>query len=354
MNMKAEEEATVYTLAYIAERIGGEVRGNGERPVYRVSPLDEVDKDSIVFIREQRYLEKIDDRKACSFVLDFHPDGGEDYDYIRIEPGEKERSFITLLSLFEEEFGFGPGISKTAAISPTARIGNGVLVDAYAVVGDGTSIGERTRVGAQTYIGRNCTIGRECTLFPRVTIYPNTRIGDRVVVHSGTVIGSDGFGYSRIGGVHRKIPQIGGVVIEHDVEIGANTTIDRATLGNTRIGAGTKIDNLVQIAHNVEIGENSVVCALCGISGSVKIGRNVVLAGQVGLSDHIEIEDDVYVLAKAGVMEKRVKSGRVIVGQPATDVKKAMEIFAMWPKLRGMHRDLARIKKRLDLDGDSD
>jgi UDP-3-O-[3-hydroxymyristoyl] glucosamine N-acyltransferase len=354
MNTRLEEEETVYTLSYIAERIGGKVRGNGERPVFRMSPVDAVEKDSIVFIREQRYFERISDRKACSFVLDFHPDDGDNDDYILIEPEEKERSFITLLSLFEEDFGFGQGISDIAAISDTARIGKGVLVDAYAVVEDGSSIGENTRVGAQTYIGRNCTIGRECTLFPRVTIYPNTWIGDRVVVHSGVVVGGDGFGYSRIGETHRKIPQIGGVVIEHDVEIGANTTIDRATLGNTRIGAGTKIDNLVQIAHNVEIGENSIVCALCGISGSVKIGSNVVLAGQVGLADHIEIEDDVYVLAKAGVMEKRVKRGRVIVGQPATDVRKAMEIWAMWPKLREMHRDLARIKKKLDLNKDSD
>jgi UDP-3-O-[3-hydroxymyristoyl] glucosamine N-acyltransferase len=350
MILKGEEEEMVYTLSDIAERIGGEVRGDGDRTVHQVSSLDTVEKGSIVFIREQRYFERVQDKKSCSFILDFHPDEDETYDYVLIKPEEKERAFINLLSLFDEEFGFGPGISDTATIAPTARIGKGACIDAYAVVGDGASIGQGTRVGAQTYIGKDCTIGRDCTLFPRVTLYPNTRIDDRVVIHSGVVIGSDGFGYSKIEKTHHKIPQIGGVVIERDVEIGANTTIDRSTLGNTRIGAGTKIDNLVQIAHNVEIGENSIVCALCGISGSVKIGNNVVLAGQVGLADHIEIEDDVYVLARSGIMEKRVKKGRVLLGAPALDVKKTLEIFAMWPKLKDMYRDLIKIKKKLDMD----
>jgi UDP-3-O-[3-hydroxymyristoyl] glucosamine N-acyltransferase len=183
-----------------------------------------------------------------------------------------------------------------------------------------------------------------------VTIYPGTHIGDNVTIHAGVVIGADGFGYSLIDGVHRKIPQIGGVHIDNDVEIGANTTIDRATIGYTRIGAGTKIDNLVQIAHNVKIGTNSIVCALCGISGSVTIGNNVVLAGQVGLADHIVIEDDVVLLAKAGVMEKRVKRGSVLVGAPAHNVKKMMGIWAMQPKLRDMYRDLTKIKKKLGIE----
>ena len=346
------EEETVYTLEEIADRIGGEVRGNGQRPVRRVSPLEGVEKDSIVFIRERKHFDGIQDRKAVAFVLDFHPDYPKEFDYVYIQPEEKDRAFITLLSLFKAAYDFGTGVAGSAAVSPKARIGKDVVIDEFTVIGENTTIGDQTRVGAQTYIGRNCTIGTGCTLFPRVTIYPNTHIRDSVVIHSGAVIGSDGFGYTKIDGTHQKIPQIGGVIIERDVEIGANTTIDRATLGYTKIGAGTKIDNLVQIAHNVEIGENSVVCGLCGISGSVKIGKNVVLAGQVGLADHIEIEDDVYVLAKAGVMEKRVKSGRIIGGAPATDIKKAMEIFAMWPRLKGMYRDLVKIKKKLGMDED--
>jgi UDP-3-O-[3-hydroxymyristoyl] glucosamine N-acyltransferase len=318
--------------------------------VHGVSSPDGAGRDTIVFVRDQKLLEQFEDRESVSFVLDFHPDDAQDLDYIYIRSEEKDRVFIELLTLFEEEKDFGEEVSSLATVSEKARVGDEVVIDDYTVVGENTTIGAHTRIGAHVVVGKNCRIGEGCILFPRVTIYPNTRIGDRVIVHAGVVIGSDGFGYSKIDGVHRKIPQIGGVLIENDVEIGANTTIDRSTLGDTVIGAGTKIDNLVQIAHNVEIGRNCVVCALCGISGSVKIGNNVVLAGQAGIADHVEIEDDVFVLAKAGVMEKVVKRGRVIVGQPANDVKTTMGYIAMWPRLREMYRDIQKIKKNLEFD----
>jgi UDP-3-O-[3-hydroxymyristoyl] glucosamine N-acyltransferase len=318
------EGRKVHSLEYIASEIGGEVVGNGKRKVRCISPLEGGAEDCIVFIRERKYYDEMEGPKTAAFVL-------------------------ALLSLFEDEKDFGFGVSEHVEIAPGAALGDGVVVDAYAVIGD-SIIGKGTCIGAHTIIGRNCRIGKGCIIYPHVTIYPHTTIEDNVIIHSGVVLGSDGFGYTKIGDSHRKIPQIGGVHIGRDVEIGANTTIDRATLGLTSIGAGTKIDNLVQIAHNVEIGKNCIVCALCGISGSVKIGKNVVLAGQVGLADHIEIEDDVVVLAGAGIMEKRIKRGRIVVGAPAMDVKKMMEFWAMRPKLRDMYRDMQKIKKKLGID----
>ncbi len=340
----------MYSLGYIADLIGGEIIGNSERQIRCISPLNGGEKDCLIFVRDQKYYEQLESPKTGALVLDFQPDKAEGVDYILIKPEDKDEVFIKLLSLFEDEKDFGAGVSEKARVSPGAQLGDGVVVDDFAVIGDGISIGDKTCIGAHTVIGKNCRIGEGCIIYPRVTIYPDTHIEDSVIIHSGVVIGCDGFGYTKMDGSHRKIPQIGGVYIERDVEIGANTTIDRATLGYTRIGAGTKIDNLVQIAHNVVIGKNCVICGLCGISGSVTIGNNVVLAGQVGLADHIVIEDDVYVLAKAGIMEKVVKRGRVVVGAPAMDVKKSMEYFAMRPKLRGMYRDIQKIKKKLDLD----
>jgi UDP-3-O-[3-hydroxymyristoyl] glucosamine N-acyltransferase len=221
---------SVLTLGEIAERIGGELRGKKERPVQGVAPPEDAVDDDIVFVRDRKLLEQYVERETVSFILDFYPEDGSNLDYIYIPPEEKDRVFIDLLSLFEEEGDFGSSIAEAASVSEKASIGKGVVLDEYSLVGENTSIGENTRIGAQCSIGRNCQLGEGCVLYPRVTIYPNTRIGDRVIIHAGAVIGSDGFGYSKIEGKHRKIPQIGGVCIENDVEIGANTTIDRSTL----------------------------------------------------------------------------------------------------------------------------
>jgi UDP-3-O-[3-hydroxymyristoyl] glucosamine N-acyltransferase len=340
----------VYTIGEIAKRIGGEVHGNPERIVRCVSPIEQVEKDSIVFVRDSKNFMKITGKKPACLILDFHPPEGEGIDFIYIAKEKKEEAFLMLLSLYEEEADFGKGISATALVSPKAHLEEGVVIGDFVVVGENTEIKSGTRIGAHTVIGKNCWVGNKCTIYPHVALYPNTRIEEGVIITSGAVIGSDGFGYRKINETHHKIPQIGGVHIGRNVEIGANTTIDRATVGFTKIGDGTKIDNLVQIAHNVEIGKNSIICAFCGISGSVKIGSNVVMAGGVGLADHIVIEDDVVIGARAGIMEKRVKRGRRIVGAPARDVREMMEIWAMRPKLKGMYFDLQKIKKKLNLE----
>ncbi len=340
----------MYTIREIAKRIGGEVHGNPERIVSSVSPIEQVGKDSIVFVRDRKNFMRVEDTKDACLVLDFNPVDEKGIDYILVPKEKKEEAFLMLLSLYEEKPDFGKGISETASISSKAQLEERVVIGDFVVVGENTKIKSGTRIGAHTVIGKNCSIGRNSTIYPRVVLYPNTRIDEGVVIHSGVVIGSDGFGYKRIKTSHHKIPQIGGVHIGKNVEIGANTTIDRATVGLTEIGDGTKIDNLVQIAHNVEIGKNSIICAFCGISGSVKIGSNVVMAGAVGLADHIVIEDDVVIGAKSGVMEKLVKRGRRIVGAPAMDVRDTMEFFAMRPKLKGMYLDIQKIKKKLNIE----
>jgi UDP-3-O-[3-hydroxymyristoyl] glucosamine N-acyltransferase len=339
----------MHTLEHIAAAIGGRVSGDGKREVLRVSRPGEGDRDSIVFVRDKKTFDKIEGGKTAAFVLDFQPDDGRDMDYILIQPEKKESVFIDLLSLFDTEKDFGLGVAATAVIDPGAMLGKDVVVDAGAVVG-ACVIGDGTRIGANAVIGRNCSLGKGCKIFPRVTIYPGSIIEDNVIIHSGAVIGADGFGYNMIEGEHRKIPQIGSVHIGRDVEIGANTTIDRATLGVTKIGRGTKIDNLVQIGHNVEIGEHCVIVALCGIGGSTTFGNHVTMAGMAGITDHAVVGDNAFLLGQSGTMAKRVEAGAMLAGYPSMDLRKVKEFWAMRTKIRGMYKDLLAIKKKINID----
>jgi UDP-3-O-[3-hydroxymyristoyl] glucosamine N-acyltransferase len=342
---------TMYTVAEIAEKIGGTVFGDPKAKVESVCIPEELMPGSIVFIKDRRRFDEMAKSvKPLCVVVDFEPDMSSGFDYIVIAEDRNEKAFITLLSLFQKSRGPQEGISDLASISHEAVLGKTVAVDDFVKIGPRTRIGDGTSIGVHCFIGEECTIGSNCIIYPNVTIYPNTVIGDGVIVQSGVVIGGDGFSYTNIDGYNRKVPQIGGVLIEDNVEIGANTTIDRATIGYTKIGKNTKIDNLVQIAHNVIIGENSIVCGLCGISGSVKIGSNVVLAGAVGLADHIVLEDDVIIGAKSGVMEKHVKRGSKMLGYPAIESYKQLKSWAMIRRLEGMYSDLAKIKKQLGID----
>ncbi len=347
--MDARRDTVSFTVAEIADRVHGRVIGNANLRVHGVSIPEAMEENSIIFIRDKKTWKEMKPGVSVCLIVSFYPDEEGGTNYIVIDPDRKDEVFISLLLLFQADHAISDGIADTAAVAAGAVLDADVSVGEYAVIGDNSTIKEGSSVGPHVFIGQNCTIGKNCTIYPHVSIYPNTVIGDDVIIHAGAVIGSDGFGYSPENREHRKIPQIGGVEIGSRVEIGANTTIDRATIGMTKIGDGTKIDNLVQIAHNVEIGKNVIICALCGISGSVKIGNNVILAGAVGLKDHIVIEDDVYIGAKAGVMEKVVKKGRRMLGIPAVDFKTAMEYFAMRPKLKQMFNDIRMIKKKLGL-----
>jgi len=342
---------TMYTVEEIAEKLGGAVIGDSKAKVKSVSTPESLTPGSIVFIKERGRFDGMDRSvNPLCVVVDFEPEKSTGFDYIVIEEKRKEEAFIELLALFCDKKGPAAGVSDLASVSDDAVLGGRTAIDDFVKIGSRTKIGDGTSVGSHTAIGHRCTIGKNCVIYSNVTIYPNTIIGDDVIVHSGVVIGGDGFSYSNIDGQNRKVSQIGGVLIEDKVEIGANSTIDRATIGYTRIGENTKIDNLVQIAHNVEIGKNVIICALCGISGSISIGDNVVLAGQVGLADHIIIEDDVLIGAKSGVMTKHVKKGSRMLGYPAAPAQQQLKSWAMLPKLRGMYSDLTKIKKHLGID----
>jgi UDP-3-O-[3-hydroxymyristoyl] glucosamine N-acyltransferase len=230
-----------------------------------------------------------------------------------------------------------PGIHPSAVVHPSARLARGVTVEEYVVIGEGVHIGEITWIGACTVVGASVSIGRNCDLYPSVTLYPGVRIGDRVVVHSGAVLGSDGFGYVRdqLTGRHEKFPQVGRLEIEDDVEIGANTTIDRGALSVTRIGRGTKIDNLVHVGHNCQIGEDVVIAAQTGLSGSIVLEKNVVLGGQVGIGEHARIEEGVMLGGQGGVLPNKVLRGKGVAfwGTPAKPVREYLKELAVLARL---------------------
>jgi len=245
------------------------------------------------------------------------------------------------------------GIHATAIIAPSAQVAPGAAVGPYAVIEDDARIGAGSEIGAFSFIGRGAQIGEGCQLHPRVTLYPGAILANRVILHSGTVIGADGFGYVADGGKRWKFPQVGQVAIGDDVEIGANTTIDRGSLDRTEIRAGAKLDNLVHVAHNVSIGENTVIAAQTGISGSVVIGKNVVLGGQVGIGDHCEVEDGAIVGSQAGIPTgKIVRSGRIVWGTPARPLNKVKEQFAWLGRLPELAARVKRLEGRVFSEAD--
>jgi UDP-3-O-[3-hydroxymyristoyl] glucosamine N-acyltransferase len=243
---------------------------------------------------------------------------------------------------------FAAGIHPTALIPASSKLGKNISLGAYVVVGEEAIIGDNTKVGPCSVIGKQARIGADCLLYPRVVVYHQCQIGARVIIHAGAVIGSDGFGFApKPDGSYEKIPQLGIVIVEDDVEIGANATIDRATIGETLIRRGVKIDNLVQIAHNVVIGENTGIAAQTGISGSTKIGRNCMLAGQVGIAGHLEIADRTIIFAQSGIHQNIEEPGKVYFGYPADEARKAQRAYAALKMLPEMIREFTALKNKI-------
>ncbi len=256
-------------------------------------------------------------------------------------------SVAKLLQLYESVKPKKSGISSKAAISPNAQFGENVYIGDFAVVGDGAIVGNNVRIYPNTVVGDGVRIGDNCLIYPNVTIYDGCRLGNNVTIHAGSVIGADGFGFAPSTDGYEKIPQIGIVIIEDDVEIGANTCVDRSTMGATVIHKGVKLDNLIQVAHNVEIGENTVMSAQVGISGSTKIGSWCMFGGQVGLAGHITVGDKTNLGAKTGVISS-LKGGETLIGAPAMDVKQFFRAQAIMRKLPEMYKQLNDMQKQLD------
>lgn len=311
-------------LSALAAAIGAEVVGAGDVEVSRVAEPDRAGPGALVMVRDAGALDQAERGGASALLLPAELPSGR---LPVLRAADLRLAFARAISVLHPAPVPPAGIHPTAVVGAQAALGREVALGPYAVIGESCTIGDGVVVHAGCVLGRGVVVGEGSVLYPRVTVYDGCRVGSRVILHSGVVVGGDGFGYARDGVRYVKIPHVGTVVIEDDVEVGANTTIDRATLGETRIGAGTKIDNLVQIAHNVTIGPRTIIVAQVGIAGSAVIGADVTLAGHAGVGDHITVGDGATVLAKA-MVSRDVPPGSVVSGQPARPHKEQLKLQA--------------------------
>jgi UDP-3-O-[3-hydroxymyristoyl] glucosamine N-acyltransferase len=332
-----------FTTAEIAKLVGGEVVGDASAVLKNFAPAERAQSGDVTFAENEDYFARAEQSAATAIIADKRFSSAKK---ILIRVPNARVAFAKTLALFFPEQKFAAGIHPTAVIPATAKI------DPTAHVGPHCTVGERVKIGANSvlqggnFVGDDSSLGEDVNLFPNVTIYPRTEIGARVRIHAGTVIGSDGFGYVLDGGIHRKVPQIGNVVIGDDVEIGSNVSVDRGALGSTVIGKGTKIDNLVMIAHNVEIGEHCILIAQVGISGSTRLGSYVILAGQVGLAGHLKIGNQVTVAGQSGVMHD-IPDGEKWLGSPAQPDKQTKRQFIAIQHLPDLLKRVAELEKKL-------
>ncbi len=339
------------TAAIIAKLAQGELRGDGELRLTGAAPLEKAGPSDLAFLADPAMAPGAAATKAGCLIA---PAGTEellkDFKGALVISKNPKYAFMLALRLIEETARPlpAPGVHPSASVSASAQVDGGAHVGPCAVIEDGAVISSGAVVGAQCYVGRKARVGERSRLYPGVKIMDACEIGAEVIIHAGAVIGSDGYGYISPRGSHEKIPQLGKVIIEDRVEIGANTAIDRAALEATVIGAGTKIDNLVHIAHNVKIGKNCLIIAQAGIAGSTVIGNNAIIAGQAGISDHITIGDNTVVMAKTGVMSD-LGPNQIVFGHTARPRLEAMKIEVLLGKLPEMHKALNKIKKQLGI-----
>jgi UDP-3-O-[3-hydroxymyristoyl] glucosamine N-acyltransferase len=340
-------------LTELADRLGAEVVGDGDREVVGVRALDEAGPEHLSFLHNPKYLARAQASKAGAILV---KDPSELPGRDLLVCDEPYLALARALELMHPSPRPEPGIHGTAVVADDVAMGEGVSIGACAVVGPGTRIGDRSVVGPGCVLGGEVEVGADCLLHPRVVVEDRCRIGDRCILHAGVVVGSDGYGFATVEGVHHKVPQVGIVVLEDDVELGANTCIDRATLGETRIGRGTKMDNLVHVAHNVEIGEGCLLVAGVGISGSTKLGHHVTFAGHAGAAGHLDIGDNAVVGAKAAAM-KDVPDGEIVSGVPARPLKEWLKananlrrLDALLTRVRELEKAIARLAGREGTD----
>jgi UDP-3-O-[3-hydroxymyristoyl] glucosamine N-acyltransferase len=343
------------TIQEIAEWLKGEILGGDSRiaqEILNVAKIEEAAQGTITFLANPKYEKYLENTQASAVLVSRKLDTRK-YEHrsslVFIKVDDPYVAFLQVLKHFTPKIElFNSGIHPTAFIASNAQIGENVSLGPNVVVGEQAVIGRGTKVGAGCVVGNYTHIGEDCTFYPNVVVYHQCQIGNRVNLHSGVVVGSDGFGFApQSDGSYEKIPQLGIVVIEDDVEIGANTTIDRATIGETRICRGVKLDNLIQIAHNVVVGENTVIAAQTGISGSTKIGKNCQIAGQVGIAGHIHIADRTVILAQSGVPNNIEEPGKTLFGYPADDARKAQRAYIGLKMLPDTIREIAALQKKV-------
>ncbi|MFB6318857.1 UDP-3-O-(3-hydroxymyristoyl)glucosamine N-acyltransferase [Saccharicrinis sp. FJH54] len=346
-----------FSAKQIAEYLEGEVDGNQNITVSDFSKIEEGKPGTLSFLANPKYEPYLYSTNASIVLVKRDLELKQETGATLIRVSDPYQSIARLLTLYENSKPVKIGIHTNTAIDKTAQIPETVFIDAFVSIGKNVKIHSGVEINANCSIGDNVTIGEDTVLYAGVKVYDGCRIGSNCVLHAGSVIGSDGFGFAPQSGDYAKIPQIGNVIIEDYVEIGANTTIDRATMGSTIIRKGVKLDNLIQVAHNVEIGENTVIAAQSGIAGSTKIGKNCMVGGQVGFAGHINIPDNTKLAAQAGVANTVKGEGRILLGSPAIDIldyRKAYAVFKNLPDIQRlvyqMNRDLQAIKDNTEKD----
>lgn len=330
----------------IAALVGGTLKGGADPELIGVAPLERARPTELSFLAHPRYVAYVQRSEAGAILVSEELEARVGEGRTRIVVRDVHRGLALVLRRLYPERPFEAGVHPTAVIHEEAALGTGVAVGPYAVIGRGARIGDRVRIGAHVVIGEDCEIGDDVVLHPHVTLYPGVRVGPRSILHSGVRVGVDGFGYVFVDGAHQKVPQVGGCRIGADVEIGANTTIDRGSIGETEIGDGVKIDNLVHIGHNVRIGAHSIIVAQVGVAGSSTIGRGVTLAGQVGIPGHVTIGDGATIAAQAGVFGD-VPAGAVYSGYPARPHKEALRAQAALFRLPEVMKRIRALERAL-------
>jgi UDP-3-O-[3-hydroxymyristoyl] glucosamine N-acyltransferase len=339
-----------FTAAAIAGFLKGEIDGNPDVKVHTIAKIEEGHEGALSFLSNPKYEHYIYTTLSSVVLVnnDFKPSAKINATLIRV-PNAYE-SLASLLTLVEQSRPKKTGIHPTAVIESSAKIGADVFIGAYAYIGENCHIGDGCRIYPHVYIGDGTKIGNSCTINPGVKIYHECIIGNKCTIHAGTVIGSDGFGFApQSDSEFMKIPQIGNVIIEDNVEIGANVAIDRATMGSTVIRKGVKIDNLIQIGHNVEVGENTVMAGQTGIAGSTKIGKNCMFAGQVGIAGHLKIADGVKIGAKAGIPGDIKEENSIVLGSPAFDYRLFQRSSIVFRKLPELKTKIESLEKEVEL-----
>ena len=319
-----------FTARQIADFIGGRVEGNEQAAVHTFAKIEEGQEGAITFLSNPKYTQYIYDTKATIVLVNEDLELEHPVSCTLIRVKDAYGCVAKLMQMYAQSLPKKTGVDPLAFVSPSAQIGKDVYIGPFAVIGDGVKIGDGTRI------------------FPNVTIYDGCQIGNNVTIHAGAVIGADGFGFAPNQEGYDKIPQLGVVIIEDDVEIGANTCVDRSTMGQTIIHKGVKLDNLIQVAHNCEIGENTVMSAQVGMAGSTKIGAWCMVGGQAGFSGHIKIADKTFVGAQSGVISNTKGNGEQLIGAPAIDPKVFFKAQAVMKKLPDMYRELGALRKELD------
>ena len=336
-----------FSAQQIAGFINGTIEGDPNVKVSNFSKIEEGKPGTLTFLANLKYAQYIYSTEASVVLVnnDFIPEQPIKATLIKVK--NAYASLAMLLNLVEQSKSKKTGIASTAFIASSATVGEDCYIGNFAYIGEGVKMGKNCKVYPHAYIGDNVTVGDNCIFYPHVSVYEECKIGNNCILHAGSVVGSDGFGFAPEGESYKKIPQLGNVILEDDVEIGANTTIDRAVMDSTIIHKGVKLDNLVQIAHNVEVGDNTVMAAQVGIAGSVKIGKHCMFGGQVGLAGHIHIADHVNFGAQSGVISD-VKEPTTLLGAPAINAKNFMRSSAIFNRLPDVYRTIGQLQREIE------